>query len=418
VAGIGSTGYTGEGYPALASTTHTPKGVGWYNNTLYIADTGSNLIRRLTSDTPRYLVAVAGDSIGASSGFAGAGTEATGNALSSSLGQMATDADGNVYFADTNSSTIRKWIAATGTVATIAGQQAVPGSSGDGGVATSATLAGPGGVAVDPNASPPTAIYIADTGNHRIRVLTCSGCDAAQAADPTNWTMNAWAGNPGGSSGSTDHVTPSSASFNQPRAVAVDGSGNVYVADSFNCTVRRIAAGPGAVITIGGSAGSCGSGAGQLSLPFGVAVDFASPLNVYVAELGNHRVSKLGCAASCGTAGNWSASVHAGTGAQGSTDCSGTTPPTSGDCTFNTPTGVWVAPDTGVMYVADSANHKIRKVSSSAITTVVGTGAIGNSGDGSGALLATLTPWGVVTRPGGDMFITSANRVRRAVGPL
>jgi hypothetical protein len=245
-------------------------------------------------------------------------------------------------------------------------------------------------------------------------VLTCS----SNCNYPANSIAN-YAGSSGGSGGSTDDANPANARFRAPRGLSLDGSGNLFVADYTNCTVRRVAAGGGAVITLAGVALTCNSTGSNLNGPNMVAAESGANPNVYVADTTNNKIKKLACSASCDTAGNWSISDLAGDGTAGSGDCTGVSPPTTSSCRLSGPTGVWVDSSTGAIYVAGTGNNKVRKVTSSSLTTIVGTGTSGNAGDGSGALLATLTsPYSVTTLPGSHLFIASGNKIRKAIGPL
>ncbi len=187
---------------------------------------------------------------------------------------VAVDGAGNVFVADTLNHTIRK-VAPSGQATTLAGMAGNPGSVD--GTGSEARFFNPGGVAVDGSGN----VYVADSGNHTVRMVTSSGRVT---------TIAGLAGNSGGADG-----TGSGARFFNPGGVAVDGSGNVLVADSGNHTIRKVTA-SGVVTTLAGFVGGwgdrdgTGSGA-RFSFPRGVAVDGSG--NVYVADAGNDTVRKV-----------------------------------------------------------------------------------------------------------------------------
>ncbi len=200
---------------------------------------------------------------------------------------VAVDSVGDLYFVEYhNTLRIRKLSTATGEVTTVAGHdQSGPGFSGDGLAATGAQLNYPWGVAVDAAGN----IYIADTANQRIRKVT--------AATGVITTM---AGT--GVAGFTGDGGPATAAqLNDPRAVAVDEEGNVFIADTRNHRVRKVAAGTGVITTMAGTgvAGFTGDGgpatAAQLNGPMGLAVDGAG--NLFIADTWNDRIREVTAAA-------------------------------------------------------------------------------------------------------------------------
>ena len=259
---------------------------------------------------------------------------------------VAVDGAGNVYVADQANHRIRK-ITTSGVVSTLAGS-GTPGYTD--GTGTSAKFYSPTGVAVDGAGN----VYVADRSNHRIRKITASGVVSTLAGS--------------GTSGYTDG-TGTSAKFSSPNGVAVDGAGNVYVADYFNHRIRKITT-SGVVSTLAGSASGYADGTGtsaQFSYPTGVAVDGAG--NVYVADYNNHRIRKIT------TSGV--VSTLAGSGTPGYTDGTGTS------AKFSSPTGVAVD-GAGNVYVADYNNHRIRKITASGVvSTLAGSGKAGYT-DGTG----------------------------------
>src|SRR5208283_1654421 len=186
---------------------------------------------------------------------------------------VATDNAGNLYIADTDNHTIREVVAATGAVTTLAGLAGVSGS--DDGTGSDARFDSPSGVAVDGAGN----LYVADTNNHTIRKVVLATGEVT--------TIAGLAGN----SGSADGMG-SAAQFDYPSGVAVDTAGNIYVADTDNGTIRQILP-SGSVSTLAGLAGNFGSadGAGsaaQFDSPSAVAVDLSG--NVYVADTDNFTI--------------------------------------------------------------------------------------------------------------------------------
>jgi streptogramin lyase len=228
---------------------------------IYVADTGNGTIRKIVPT-------------GVVTNFAGtAGIVGTLYLFNLPTG-VAVDGTGNVYVADSRNEMIRK-VTPAGIMTTLAGTAGKTGSAD--GVGSAALFDNPTGVAVDVAGN----VYVADSGNDIIRKITLDGVVTTLAGTADKL-------------GSADGAG-SAAQFNHPFAVAVDGAGNVYVADSGNDTIRKIAPG-GVVTTLAGTAGKRGSadGAGSDALfnhPFGVAVDAGG--NVFVADSGNNTIRKI-----------------------------------------------------------------------------------------------------------------------------
>ena len=285
---------------------------------------------------------------------------------------MAVDTAGNVYVADSSNFLIRK-ISPAGDVSTLAGSGANGANNATG---TAATFRFPTGVAVDTAGN----VYVADLSNHLIRKITPTG------------TVSTLAGN-AGISGAND-ATGTAATFNLPTGVAVDTAGNVYVADLSNHLIRKITP-TGTVSTLAGNAGISGAinatgTAATFNLPTGVAVDTAG--NVYVADSSNHLIRKISPAGVVTTL--------AGTvGVFGSADGNGT------NATFNLPSGVAV--DTaGNVYVADSSNQLIRKISPAGdVTTLAGTAGATGSTNGTGAAARFNNPLGVAVNTDDNVYV-------------
>jgi len=326
IAGTGKSGFSGDGGPASRARLASPTGVAVdRQGIVYIADHGNARVRKVNGKT---ITTIAGTS---SAGFSGDGGPATAAQLSQPDG-LAVDAQGNVYIADYGNHRVRK-VNPAGVITTIAGT-GKQGFSGDGGPATAAQLDFPEGVGVDGRGN----VYIADTGNSRVRRVSASG------------TMTTIAGT-GEVRFSGDGGRATSASLSRPTDVAVDGSGNLYIADFLNYRVRKVSPG-GTIMTIAGNGGRDSFGDGRRAtaaelIPTSLAVD--RQRNVYIGDFHNDRVRKVTPAGTITTI--------AGTGLRGVRGDNG--PATAAQ--LADPSGVAVDAQ-GNLYIADTGNHRVRKV--------------------------------------------------------
>jgi sugar lactone lactonase YvrE len=280
---------------------------------------------------------------------------------------VAYDAAGNLYFAGTNRQQVFESTLA-GALLVVAGS-GTQGFAGDGGAATAAQLNSPQSVAIGPDGT----LYIADTGNQRIRAVSTAG------------TITTFAGT--GSVGyGGDHGPATSAIFHHPNALAIDASGALLVCDSGNHRVRRISAGQVTTIAGTGVQGLGGDGAAataaQLDTPAGIAV--AADGRIFIADTHNQRVRVVA------TSGN--ISTFAGTGVAGYAGDGGA----ATSAQLAQPRGLFATAG-GALLIADSNNQRIRMVDASgAISTLAGNGTQGSSSDGAAAATASLnTPRGV-----------------------
>jgi trimeric autotransporter adhesin len=327
VAGTNVCGYSGDGGPATSAKLCVYGLAIDRQGNLYLADAGNLRIREVS--TAGVINTVAGNGNCCYSGDGGPASSALLN-LAPWGGGMAVDSGGNLYVADAANQRVRK-ISPSGIITTVAGNGVSNGYSGDGGLATNAQLNYPSGVAVDSGGT----LYIADVGNVVIRKVSPSGIISTVAQ--------------GGG-----------------RALAIDQADNLYFEDAIG--VRKVS--PSGIVTTFITT--------QFNLPFGAAVDGAG--NLYIAEAGapNYRVRKITPAGIITTvAGNGTAGYSGDGGPAASAQLNG-------------PVGLAVD-SAGDLYIADSFNARIRMVSPSGIiTTVAGNGASGYSGDGGPAANAQL----------------------------
>lgn len=385
VAGDGHAGYTGDGGPATSAQLNGPSAVAVDGpGNLYVADTTNNLIRKVTAVTG-FINTIGGNGAAYYSGDGGPAIEAQ---LVYPAG-VAVDVSGNLYIADL-SNVVRKVVAATGVITTLAGTGAA-GYSGDGGPAVDARLNGPAGMAVDSSGN----LFIADSGNNVVRKVTAA-----------TGIVSTVAGN-GGAGYSGDGGPASSAALHAPHGVAVDSSGNLFIADTGNAAIRKIAAATGIVTTVAGdgAAGYSGDGGAAvkatLSLPSGIAVDGSG--NLYIADTQNNAIRKVVAATGIIT-------TVAGNGGAGYSGDGG--PATSAE--FNTPQDVAVDASSN-LYIADELNYVIRKVTAATgvITTVAGNHTEGYSGDGGPATSAELRfPGNLALDGSGNVYIADSGNAR------
>ncbi|RKT19090.1 NHL repeat-containing protein [Streptomyces sp. 1114.5] len=325
-------------------------------------------------------------------GFAGDGGPAASAQLNYPLG-VTVDSTGTLYIADYSNNRIRK-VTTDGRISTIAGTASAS-FSGDNGPANKAQLNQPRGLAADRAGT----LYIADAANQRIRKITADG------------TITTIAGT--GSAASTgDNGPANKAQLNYPLAVTVDSTGILYVSDYNGHRVRRITA-DGRISTVAGTgvAGFSGDNGpankAQLYYPRGLAVDGAGAL--YIADGSNHRIRKV--------AADGTITTIAGTGTAGSTGDNG--PATK--ARLNSPLAV-VVDSTGVLYIADHANHRIRKVAADGtITTIAGTGTAASTGDNGPADKAQVSlPSALALDSVDTLYIAEygGHRIRKIASPL
>jgi serine/threonine-protein kinase len=300
--------------------------------------------------------------------LAGSGSQgsANGTGTAASFYQptgITVDTAGNVYVADYRNNLIRK-INSAGLVTTFVGTLS-PGSAN--GTGTYASFFQPTGVAVDVSGN----VYIADNGNNLIREISPAGVVTTMAGNGTVGFVNG---------------IGSAASFSGPQGIAVDVSGNVYVADYGNNLIREIS--PNGVVTTLAGSGTSGSvngvdTAAAFNEPTGVAVDVAG--NVYVADYGNNLIRKISPAGMVTTL--------AGSGNTGAANGTGTA------ASFNGPTGLAVDAS-GNVYVADYGNNLVREITPAGVVTKLGSGT-----GGPGKSLSFNGPYGIAIDAVGNIYV-------------
>ncbi len=334
---------------------------------LYVADAYNYSIRQVVIATGE-VTTLAG------SGIAGS-ADGTGTGASFYIPSGITTDGINLYVADTYNHTIRQIVIATGVVTTLAGTAGTAGSTDATGAAASFNM--PYGIATDG-----INLYVADRNNHSIRqVVIATGVVTTLAGT--------------GSAGSVDG-NGTAASFRMPHDIAIDGT-NLYVADTWNNTIRKIVISSGAVTTLAGTAGTSGltDATGTAALfyePQGIVSDGT---NLYVAERCNHTIRQVVIATGAVT-------TLAGTGSVGAADGIGVA------ASFNAPRGMII--DGSNLYVADTYNHAIRQVviATGEVTTLVGSGRNNGSIDGTGTNAAFDSPKGVTT-DGTNLYVADTN---------
>ncbi len=396
IAGTGAQGFAGDNGAATSAQLNRPESVFLDSSgNLIIADEGNERIRQFV--VGGNISTIAGGGLGNDGGPAL-------NAILADPFNLTEDSNGNLYIADTLNNRIRFINASTLTISTFAGTGNA-GYTGDNGPATSATLDGPTGVAIDSAGD----IFIADTNNLVIReVLAATGNIVTYAGTGKSCPL----GNPLNPCG--DNGSATSATFTDPLAIALDSSNNLYIADYSVHRVREVNASTNIITTIAGVgiAGKGGNGLpaaqSHLDHPSGVTVDTAG--NVYIDDSYNNEIRCIGCKFGPGIIGDYALN-----GAFSLT----------GDGSAATAASMWAPMEVtldpaGDLFIGGGNDNVVQRVS--AATGIIGTvagdyaqkGVGGFSGDGGPATSAKISNDGLVVDAKGNLYIADAgnNRIR------
>jgi sugar lactone lactonase YvrE len=413
-----------------ATRFFVPTGIAADSSTnLYVAEFANQVVRKISLSGTNWVATTLAGLAGAAGTNDGIGSAARFN---QPIG-VSVDASGNVYVADFQNNTVRK-ISPAGALTTLAGLAGVSGTND--GVGAAARFWQPYGLAVDPSNN----VYVADTYNQLIRVITPAGLVSTLAGQA-------------GVSGTNDG-TGRAALFNYPAKLVLDGSANLYVADYGNHAIRKITPG-GGVTTFAGSPGVSGTNDGtgrsaRFSEPLGLAADPAG--NLYVADFGNNTIRRItpaavvttiaGLAETSGSADgtnhtarlhgpndvtwggslfvadnqnstirrlaqfgtNWVTSTIAGAVAG-----AGTNDGPSGVARFNVPNSVALDASNN-LYVADEGNNTIRKISpAGVVSTFAGLAGVAGANNGTGSAARFSRPEGVAVDRSNNVYVADQN---------
>jgi len=369
VAGNGQDGASGDGGPAAHAELSFPKGLALDNaGHLYIADSYNSRVRVVNLHTG-VITAVVGNGKQGDSGDGGPATHAQLNEPDS----LALDHAGHLYIADSKNERVRVVDLHTGLITTFVGN-GLSGGRGDGGPTTQAELDRPDGLALD-NAG---HLYIADSRNNRVRVVNLH-----------TGVITAVAGN-GHSGANGDGEPATQAQLNDPAGLALDNAGHLYIADYNDHSVHMVNLHTGLI-----------TNQAQLGGQEGLVLDNGGHL--YVSDSNDHRVSVMNLHTGLIT-------TIAGNGMSGESGDGGP----AAQAQLNEPHGL-ALDDAGHLYIADLGNARVRVVNlhTGVITTLVGNGQQGGSGDGGPAVHAQLDgPDGLAVDNAGHLYISDDGNSR------
>lgn len=346
---------------------------------LYVSDAGNNTIRKITSAG---VVTTLAGTAGPEGSADGTGSAARFDELNG----LAFDPSGNLFVCDANNRAIRK-ITPDGVVTTFAGSKGNYGSAD--GTGSAARFSNPIGIVADRVGN----LYVTDGDDRTVRKITPAGVVTTLAGQNQTFSIGSANG------------TGSAARFNWPAKVALDSTGNLYVCDAENYTVRKVTP-AGVVTTLAGQAGSSGIAEGTGSAARfgdnqGIAVDAAG--NVFVSDWSRIRkITPAGVVTHF--AGGAPGSAINGTGAA---------------ARFSGPTGEIAIDSDGNLYLADTSNHIIRKITPAAlVTTFAGTAGSRGSADGTGSAARFNSPLGIAVDAVKNVYVAdNEGRLIRKITP-
>lgn len=354
---------------------------------IYVADTGNNIIRKITS------AGVVTTLAGTASTLTALGctdVDATGSAAVFCAPMALTvDTSGNLFVTEGKGETIRK-ITPAGVVSTFAGQSGAMGTSD--GTAGAARFNNPTGITIDGQNN----LYVADTGNNAVRKITPAGIVSTLTPNNVGRCTSELDGN------------VSTATFCSPTGIAVDSTGTIFVADTGANTIRKITS-AGVVNTI---AGYLGNGGCQLADGTGSAAAFCRPgaialsgSNLFVVDQGNNSIRQVTTSGVVTTLAGEGVGYANGTGAQAS---------------FNAPGGIAIDSNNN-LYVADTGNNLIRKMTTTGTVSALAgsTVSINSSIDGTGSAARFSNPMGIATDSSGNVYVadTGTQTIRKITTP-
>lgn len=415
VAGDGVAAFGGDGGPATAAAVRQPDGmalsgagdllVSEWPDRVRRVDHATGLISTIAGNGSGYVFAGWGD------GYSGDGLPATAATLQFPQAE-AVGPDGNLYIADTSNNRVRVVDHQTGIITTIAGN-GLAADTGDGGPAISASLDEPAALAFDASGD----LYAADAA---------SGGGRVRRIDHASGVITSVAGGgscAGSSTGDGGPATDACLQLRTPAGLAVDTTGNVYIADAGHNTVREVAVSSDVITTVVGNGtfsdacGPCGDGGPATSAsiwPMGLTFDAAG--NLYIADAVHDRVREVN---SSGVITAYAGSLQRGPAGDLVPSYSGDGGPAT-SATMLTPYGI-AFDNAGDLFIAAGGNHAVRMVNAQGvISTVAGVGEAGLGGDGGPPTEAQLNgPGGVAVGPTGVLYIVDSGNGRiRAVSPL
>ncbi len=391
IAGTGAFAYSGDGGPALSAALNMPQRIAFdLEGRLVIADMGNARIRRIDRDTG-IIDTVAGSGV---PGYAGDGGPALLAQLYRPFG-LTHDFAGHLYVGDSNNGCIRRIDRATGVISTVAGVSSI-GFTSPSGAATSQIGRRPSGLAVRADGG----VIVCLTDNYKVL-----GIDVVR----NTWSRLAGTGIYGFNG---DVGVALTTQLDDPRGIALDSAGNLFIADATNQRIRRVDAATGLIATVAGSGpGGFGTGgfsgdggpatSAQLWTPYAVAVDPDGVL--FIADTGNHRIRRVDAVS--GLIATIAGVDHAGGGGDDGLATA---------AELSSPRGLAID-GVGNLFIADHDNHRVRRIDAATgvITTVAGTGTAGFGGDGGAATAAMLNgPYAVALEPDGDLLIADSNNHR------